>query len=187
MPILAANKESISRAAEALARGEIVAFPTETVYGLGAMRCAGVLCGDGHRVEQAEAHGAGPLGMMPGRPDGAEGIIGGAGHYRVHGVDRGAGGAKGRVVALGAHGGIGIEPDETLLRARGADRLHIALRVDALDHGEIGEWLLISFKRVERRRGESVSDGAQAIRPLRMALAHIVKQAVWMGEKERWH
>ena len=36
MPILAANKESISRAAEALARGEIVAFPTETVYGLGA-------------------------------------------------------------------------------------------------------------------------------------------------------
>ena len=36
MPILAATKESISRAAEALARGEIVAFPTETVYGLGA-------------------------------------------------------------------------------------------------------------------------------------------------------
>jgi len=35
MPIVAANKESISRAAEALARGEIVAFPTETVYGLG--------------------------------------------------------------------------------------------------------------------------------------------------------
>ena len=36
MPIVAANKESIARAAEALARGEIVAFPTETVYGLGA-------------------------------------------------------------------------------------------------------------------------------------------------------
>jgi L-threonylcarbamoyladenylate synthase len=36
MPIVAATKESISRAAEALARGEIVAFPTETVYGLGA-------------------------------------------------------------------------------------------------------------------------------------------------------
>ena len=36
MPILAATKESIDRAAEALARGEIVAFPTETVYGLGA-------------------------------------------------------------------------------------------------------------------------------------------------------
>jgi L-threonylcarbamoyladenylate synthase len=36
MPIVAATKESISCAAEALARGEIVAFPTETVYGLGA-------------------------------------------------------------------------------------------------------------------------------------------------------
>ena len=36
MPILAATKESIDRAAEALAKGEIVAFPTETVYGLGA-------------------------------------------------------------------------------------------------------------------------------------------------------
>lgn len=36
MPIVAATKESIDRAAQALARGEIVAFPTETVYGLGA-------------------------------------------------------------------------------------------------------------------------------------------------------
>jgi L-threonylcarbamoyladenylate synthase len=36
MPIVAATKESIARAGEALARGEIVAFPTETVYGLGA-------------------------------------------------------------------------------------------------------------------------------------------------------
>jgi L-threonylcarbamoyladenylate synthase len=36
MPIVAATKDSIKRAAEALARGEIVAFPTETVYGLGA-------------------------------------------------------------------------------------------------------------------------------------------------------
>jgi L-threonylcarbamoyladenylate synthase len=36
MPIVAATKESIERAAEALAKGEIVAFPTETVYGLGA-------------------------------------------------------------------------------------------------------------------------------------------------------
>ena len=36
MTIVAATKESIDRAAEALAKGEIVAFPTETVYGLGA-------------------------------------------------------------------------------------------------------------------------------------------------------
>jgi L-threonylcarbamoyladenylate synthase len=36
MAIVAATPEAIARAAEALARGEIVAFPTETVYGLGA-------------------------------------------------------------------------------------------------------------------------------------------------------
>ena len=36
MPIVPATPDSIRRAAQALARGEIVAFPTETVYGLGA-------------------------------------------------------------------------------------------------------------------------------------------------------
>ena len=36
MPVVPATQKAISRAAEALARGEIVAFPTETVYGLGA-------------------------------------------------------------------------------------------------------------------------------------------------------
>ncbi len=36
MPVLPASEEAISQAARALALGEIVAFPTETVYGLGA-------------------------------------------------------------------------------------------------------------------------------------------------------
>jgi L-threonylcarbamoyladenylate synthase len=36
MPVVPANAETIRQAARALAKGEIVAFPTETVYGLGA-------------------------------------------------------------------------------------------------------------------------------------------------------
>jgi L-threonylcarbamoyladenylate synthase len=36
MPIVGATKEAIAKAAQALAAGKIVAFPTETVYGLGA-------------------------------------------------------------------------------------------------------------------------------------------------------
>jgi L-threonylcarbamoyladenylate synthase len=36
MPIVAATNEAIAEAAQAIASGEIVAFPTETVYGLGA-------------------------------------------------------------------------------------------------------------------------------------------------------
>ena len=36
MPVLPATAETVARAAQALSRGECVAFPTETVYGLGA-------------------------------------------------------------------------------------------------------------------------------------------------------
>ena len=36
MPVVPATQEAIRLAADALARGDIVAFPTETVYGLGA-------------------------------------------------------------------------------------------------------------------------------------------------------
>jgi L-threonylcarbamoyladenylate synthase len=36
MPVVAATPEAIRQAAQALAHGELVAFPTETVYGLGA-------------------------------------------------------------------------------------------------------------------------------------------------------
>jgi L-threonylcarbamoyladenylate synthase len=36
MPVLPATEEAIGQAAQALARGDLVAFPTETVYGLGA-------------------------------------------------------------------------------------------------------------------------------------------------------
>ncbi len=39
MPVLPATEEAIATAALALARGQTVAFPTETVYGLGAHAC----------------------------------------------------------------------------------------------------------------------------------------------------
>ena len=39
MPVLPATEEAIANAATALARGQTVAFPTETVYGLGAHAC----------------------------------------------------------------------------------------------------------------------------------------------------
>jgi L-threonylcarbamoyladenylate synthase len=49
MPVLPASEEAISQAARALVRGEIVAFPTETVYGLGAN------ARDGHAVTKVFA------------------------------------------------------------------------------------------------------------------------------------
>ena len=39
MPVLPATEEAIAKAAKALACGQTVAFPTETVYGLGAHAC----------------------------------------------------------------------------------------------------------------------------------------------------
>jgi L-threonylcarbamoyladenylate synthase len=36
MPVVPATQDAVEKAARALARGEIIAFPTETVYGLGA-------------------------------------------------------------------------------------------------------------------------------------------------------
>ncbi len=42
MSAVAANKESITRAAQLLREGQLVAFPTETVYGLGADATNGV-------------------------------------------------------------------------------------------------------------------------------------------------
>ena len=49
MPVVPATEETICEAADALARGDIVAFPTETVYGLGANAC------DAHAVAKVFA------------------------------------------------------------------------------------------------------------------------------------
>jgi hypothetical protein len=57
----------------------------------------------------------------------------------------------------------------------------------ALDRGKIGNRRLLALQRGEGGGGERILDGTQAIWPLRVALAHIVEQAVWVGEKERWH
>ena len=38
--VLPADEESIRLGGEMIARGELVGFPTETVYGLGATPCA---------------------------------------------------------------------------------------------------------------------------------------------------
>ena len=57
----------------------------------GAMRDACMLGGDRDVVEQAESHRAGRLRVVPRRTDGAEGVLGRAGHDQVDGVDRAAG------------------------------------------------------------------------------------------------
>jgi hypothetical protein len=56
--VIRADALAIERAARALAHGQLVAFPTETVYGLGAVRPRSIGC------LQLEATRANPLGSI---------------------------------------------------------------------------------------------------------------------------
>jgi hypothetical protein len=59
--------------------------------------------------------------------------------------------------------------------------------MQALDNGNVGKGGLLALQRGEGWRGEGLVNGAQAIRPLRVAFPHVVQQAVWMGEEEGRH
>ena len=69
----------------------------------------------------------------------------------------------------------------------GADHLHIGLWMQPLDRGEVGERGLLADQRLEGGRGERVIDGAQAVRPLGMAVTSVVQKAGGMGEQQRGH
>jgi hypothetical protein len=66
-------------------------------------------------------------------------------------VDHGACSPERSVEAFRAHGGVGVEPDEALPRASGADRLHVARGMQALDVGKIGKRRLLALQRGEGR------------------------------------
>ncbi len=67
----------------------------------GSVPFPGVTDGDGSGVEQAEAHRLHALGMVARRPHGDEGVRTGAAHHRIHGMDRAADTAQGRVEGAG--------------------------------------------------------------------------------------
>jgi hypothetical protein len=143
--------------------------------------------GDRDRVEQAEAHGARRLGVVPRRAHGAEGVIGFSRHDLIHRVDGGAARAQRGFPASRRDDGIGIEPGVVLLGDGGADHLHIGLGMQALDQCEVGERRLLTLQRLERRRRERIVDGAQTIGPLGVAVARVMLEAGRMGQEERGH
>ncbi len=140
--------------------------------------------GHGHVVEQAEAHGAAALGVVPGRTQGAErapGLAAGDPQGRVH---RAAGGAQGGVPARGGHVGVGIEVAGPRLAA-GADAIEMALRV----HGEeLGLGGRGGFGHADEAGGietlEHRLEGAQAIGTLGVALSRVVGEAAHIGMKQ---
>jgi len=66
--------------------------------------------GDGHVVQQAEAHGPPGGGVVARRPHGAEGGVGLAGAEAGHRLETGAGGQGGSGPRPGAGGGVAVDP-----------------------------------------------------------------------------
>ena len=95
-------------------------------------------------------------------------------HDLIDRVDGSARGAQRGLPASRRDHRIGVEPFVVARRNRGADHLHIGLRVQTLDHGEVGERRLLALQELERRRRERIVDGAQTVRPLGMAVARVV-------------
>ena len=153
----------------------------------GAVLGAGVQRRDGHGVEQAEAHGTVGLGMMARRAHGAEGVAGFAGGNLVDGVDGGTGGPESGIPTLGREDRVGVEPFMVAFGDRRLDHVDIAVRVNALDCGDVGQRGLLALQILEGGRRQRVVDGAQAIGPLGMANARVMQEAIRVGEEQGGH
>ena len=118
-------------------------------HALGAMGGAGMQRGDGDVVEQAEAHGARGSAWCPGGRTAQKALLAAPAITWSTAWTAAPVARKCRVETFRAHGGVGIEPDEALPRACGADRLHVARGMQALDHGDVGKRRLLALQRGE--------------------------------------
>jgi hypothetical protein len=84
---------------------------------------------DGDVAEEAEAHGAGLLGVVAGRAGGDEGVGGAAIEHGIDGSDHPAHAPERGVPRAGAGVVSGSKRDEPCLRHRGLDGIHIGLRM----------------------------------------------------------
>ena len=151
---------------------------------LGAVRLLGVAGGDGHVIEEAEAHRGRDLGVMSGRAGRDESVANLAAHHLVDREDRAACGAKRGLERAGRHGGVLVDGGQALLRRRGADRLDVVLRMDARDRRKVGARRGIARQHLKRLALERAFDRAQAVGPLGMALAHVVREAGGVRDEE---
>jgi len=74
-----------------------------------------------------------------------------------------------------------------VFRRSGADRLDIAGEMQPLNDRKIGERRQLALQAAKSIGRHRVVDGAQAVRPLWVALAGVVQKADRMSEEERRH
>src|SRR5699024_8776521 len=84
-----------------------------------------------HIAEQAKPHGLATLGMVPRRAHGTKGIARRAGHDHIDCADDRTNGEQGRIQAVWAQYGLGIQRSQTLLGYGSHDGIYIAVIVNA--------------------------------------------------------
>ena len=154
-------------------------------HALGAVRFLRVPSGDGGIVEEAEAHGRRDFGVMSGRPGRDERVANLAAHHLIDREDRAPRGAKRGLVRARRHQCVRIERGEAVLGRRRPDGLDVIVRMDAGDRGEVGARRGVARQHLKRLALKRPFDRAQAVGPLGMALAHIVREARGVRDDER--
>src|SRR5262249_35214195 len=89
--------------------------------------------------------------------------------------------------APGRQRGVGVKPDQTFVRRRVADGSHVLHGVAKRDGLERGGRRLDPHEGPEALVSERPFDGAQALRPLRMASRREVIEAGGVGDEKRGH
>ena len=154
---------------------------------LGPVRRPGVTRGDGGVIEEAEPHRGRDFGVMAGGARGDEGVHDLAGHHLVDREDGPARRAQGGLDSPGRHRRVSVEPLASVIRLRGADRLDIILRMNPRDRGEVGAGRRVARQHLKGLVLKRAFDRPQAVGPLGMALAHVVREAGGVGDEERGH
>ena len=152
---------------------------------LGAVRRLGVARGDGGVIEEAETHRGRDFGVMPGRAGRDKSVASLAAHHLVDGEDRASRGAKRGLERARRHRRVGVDRDQALLRRGRADRIDVILRMDARDRRKVGARRGVARQQLKRLSLERALDRAQAVGPLGMALAHLVREASGVRDEER--
>ncbi len=162
-------------------------------HALQAAHVERVARGDGHVVVEAEAHRGLARGVVAGRADRAESVLGAAVQHEVGGRDRGAGGAQRGLAGEAAGGGVGVDRDE--LAALGHLGEGLVEFAEVVARVRVGQVLLpregrvvVAHQHVGQAGGEEVVlDGGQAGGTFRMAGAHVVPAAVGVAEERGRH
>ncbi len=112
----------------------VVDIPVDDHDALDAVLFLRVARGDGSVSEEAKSFGAFRHGVVPGRAHGGESVAGASGHDRIHGGQRRADRAHGRIVGSPGDRAVGAVAHEFLpLLARGTERRDVVRIMDFRD------------------------------------------------------